>query len=147
MMKLLFGPDGTLKTYVAPADEHTVVMAYTSLDRLKAALEFYRSGKPGLSADASLAKVAATLPSGSQFVNFVSLGGTFKLVQQFAASMPGARPPAMPDFPDCPPLGMAAKVSPTGFEGHLTITAETLQTIGDFAAKVRGAVPAGVPPQ
>ena len=50
-------------------------MSYISPERLKEAIEFYKSKKPGLSADASVAKVAAKLPAGSQFIAYVSLSG------------------------------------------------------------------------
>ena len=148
MMQLFFGPSGKLTIYVAPADEHTVVMAYTSLDRLKSALEFCKSKQPGLSTDAGIAKVTAMLPQGAQVVAFASLSGLLKIGQQFATMMPGVRPDAIPDLPDSPPLGMAAKVTPAGVEGHLVITAETLRAIGDTVAKIRrpAAVPAA-PPQ
>ncbi len=66
MMQLMFGASGKLTVYAAPAGEHAVVMAYTSLERLKAALEFYRSKQPGLSRDADVAKVADALPPGAR---------------------------------------------------------------------------------
>lgn len=148
MMELFAGPGGKLKIFVAPADEHTVVMAYTSLDRLKAALDFYKSQQPGLSADPGIAKVAAALPPGSQAVGYISVGGMAKVVQQFATLMPGGRAGAIPDLPDSPPLGMAAKVSATGAEGHLVVSAKTLQTVGEVVAKARGAADgASSPPQ
>ena len=115
------------------------MMAYTSLERLKAALDFYKSKQPGLSGDAGVAKVAAALPPGSQVVAYASLSGVAKVAQQFAAMLPGGRATAIPDFPDSPPLGIAAKVSPSGAEGHLIVTAETLRAIGDAVAKARGA--------
>ncbi len=136
-MQLLAGPDGKLKVYVAPADEHAVVMAYTSVDRLKEALEFHKSKQPGLSADAGIAKVAAKLPAGSQFIAYMSFSGMAKMVKQVMATVPEAQAAAIPDLPDIPPVGYAAKVSPTGIEGHFIVTVETLRTIGDAVAKAR----------
>ncbi len=147
MMQMMMGPGGQMKIFLAPVDGHTIVMCYTSLERLKSAIDFYKSKQRGLSSDPSVAQVAAMLPEGSQFVAYVSLGGMAKVVQQFAAAIPGARPAAIPDFPDSPPVGMAAKVSPSGVEGQLVVTAETLRAIGDVVAKARGAVPAGSAPQ
>lgn len=147
MMQLFVGGDGKLKIYIAPADEHTVVMAYTSLERLKAALDFYKSKQPGLTGDAGVAKVAASLPPGSQAVAYVSLSGVAKAVQQFATMLPGVPAGAIPELPDSPPLGFAAKVSPTGAEAHLIVTAETLRAVGDVVAKARGAAPGPNPPQ
>ena len=98
IMQLFVGADGQLKYYVTAADEHTIVMAYISPDRLKEALEFYKSKKPGLSADASLAKVAEKLPAGSQFIGYMSVGGVAKTAKQLMAAMPGAPAAAVPDF-------------------------------------------------
>jgi hypothetical protein len=137
IMQLFAGPDGKLKTYIAPADEHAVVMAYTSPERLKEALEFYKSKQPGLSADTGIAKVAAKLPPGSQFVGYASLSGLAEMVKQVMGTVPGAPPAMIPDFPESPPFGFAAKVSATGIQGHFVVTAETLRTLGGVVAKVR----------
>jgi hypothetical protein len=137
MMQLFFGSEGKLKYYIAPADEHTVVMAYTSPDRLKEAIEFHKSKKPGLSAEANVAKVAAKLPADSQFIAYMSLNGVMKMAKQMMASIPGAPAAALPDFADSPPFGSAAKVSADGVEGHFIVTAETLRTIGDAISKTR----------
>jgi hypothetical protein len=137
MMQLFFGADGKMKYYVAPADEHTIVMGYVSPDRLTDAIEFYKSKKPGLSADAGLAKAAAELPAGSQFVGFLSVNGLAKIVQQMMAAIPGVPVAKIPEFGDSPPFGFAGKFSPEGVEGHFVVTVETLRTIGDVVAKIR----------
>jgi hypothetical protein len=137
MMHLFLGPDGKLKIYLAPADEHTVVMAYVSSDHLKEAIEFYKSKQPGLSGDPGLAKVAGKLPAGSQFVAYVSVSGVAQTVKQWMAIVPGVPTAAIPDFPDSPPFGYAAKISPAGVEGHSVVMVETLRTIGDTVAKAR----------
>ena len=64
MMQVLNGGKDTLDIYVAPADEHTVVMAYASTENLQTALDVCKSTQPGLSSDAQLTKVAAALPPG-----------------------------------------------------------------------------------
>jgi len=135
MMQMMMGPGGQMKIFLAPVDGHTIVMCYTSLERLKSAIDFYKSKQRGLSSEADVATVAAMLPEGSQFVAYFKLGGMAKVVQQFAAAIPGARPAAIPDFPDSPPVGMAAKVSSSGVEGHLIVTAATLRAVGDVVAK------------
>ena len=137
VMQLFFGADGTLKYYIAPADEHTVVMAYVSADRLKEAIEFYKSKKAGLSADAGIAKAAAELPAGSQFVGYLSVNGLAKIAQQMMAAIPGVPVGRIPDFPDSPPFGFAGKISPAGVEGHFVVTLDTLRTIADAVAKAR----------
>jgi hypothetical protein len=137
IMKLFVGPEGVLKYYLATADEHTVVMAYVSPDRLKEAIEFYKSKKPGLSADVALPKVAEKLPAGSQFIGYVSVSGLAKMAKQLMAAVPGAPPATIPDFAVSPPIGFAVKLTPGGVEGHLVVTGDTLRMIGDTVAKKR----------
>jgi hypothetical protein len=138
MMQALMGPGGELTIYLAAADENTVVMSYTSLENLQSALELYKTKQPGILGDAGVAKVAAELPAASQFVGYVSLAGATRAAKEFAALIPGAPAAAIPDFPPSPPLGMAAKVSPSGVEGHLVVLADTLRAIGEMVARARG---------
>ncbi len=137
MFRLMVGPEGKMKIYLAPADEHAIVMGYTSLDRLKSALEAYKSQERGLSADPGIMKVAALLPPGSQMVAYVSLSGAAKFMQLVLTAVPNIPPVRLPEFAASPPLGIAAKVTPTGVEGHFVVTVDTLRTIGDVVAKAR----------
>jgi hypothetical protein len=137
MMKLFSGPEGSLKIFAAPADEHTVLMSYTSLERLKSLLDSYKSKEKGLSADPGVTKTAALLPQGSQVLGYISLSGAAKLAQQIAQMIAPDKPARIPDIAESPPIGMAGKISPEGIEGHLVITADTLRTIGDVTEKAR----------
>ena len=141
LMRTVAGPEGKFKVFVAPADEHTIIMAYTSLDLLKSAIESYKSHDPGLAADPSVAKVTAMLPPGSQLVAYVDVSGVVQAMQQFFAALPNVPAMKLPDLAPSPPLGMAAKVTATGVEGHLVITAETLRSFGDAIAKFRQSLP------
>jgi hypothetical protein len=138
MMQWMAGPDGKLKIYLAAADEHAVVMAYTSPELLTSAINAYKSNVAGLSADAQLAKTSAALPPGSQFVAYVNLNGVASVVGHFAGTLGGASAPAIPIFADAPPIGIAAKINPLGVEASLVIPAETLRAIGEAVAQVRG---------
>jgi hypothetical protein len=139
IMKLIAGPDQKLTIYLAAVDEHHVLMVYTSRERMKSSLEYYRSQRPSLSAEPGVAKVAASLPAGSQVVVFVSLHDAAEIARQFAATVPQAGPVQIPELPASPPLGVAAKVSSSGVEGHLVITADTLRAIGQMVAARRDA--------
>ncbi len=137
LAQLFAGEDGQLKYYIAPADEHAVVTAYTSPDRLKEAIEFYKSQKPGLSANEGVAKVAAKLPPGSQVVAYMNGEGFIKTVKQVMAAAVTGPVPTIPDFPGSQPMGFAVKVSPDGIDGHMVVTAETLRSLGEVIAKTR----------
>jgi hypothetical protein len=139
MMQAIAGPSGKLTVYLAAADEHAVVMSYTSLANLQSAIDLYKSKQPGIMGDAGVATVAAELPQGAQAVGFIGLAGAAKMARQFMEMVPGAPAKAIPSIPESPPLGMAVKISTTGVEGHLVVVADTLRAIGDAVAKARGA--------
>jgi hypothetical protein len=147
VQQLIFGAEGKMVAYMAAADEHAVVMTYTSPDKLKAAIDFYKSKQPGLSNDANIAKIAAALPAGSQLIGYLNLSTAAKVARQFVgAAIPNGRPAAIPDFADSPPIGMATKITATGAEGHCLVTSDTLRSIGEAVAKTRGAAPAPAAP-
>jgi hypothetical protein len=145
IMELMFGKNDNLKVYVAPANDHAVVMAYVSPERLTAALDFYNSHEPGLSDNSGVAKVAAALPAGSQLVAYLDVSGLSQVVKEVIKNMPAVHTVEIPDIPNNPPLGMAAVVTPLGIEGHVVVTAETLQAIGGVVAELRHPTAASIP--
>ena len=70
MMELMFGGGGKMNVYLAVADEHTVIGAYVTPQQLAPAVKAIREGKPQLSDEAGVAKTAAMLPAGAQWVGF-----------------------------------------------------------------------------
>src|SRR5205085_11715862 len=77
----LFGPEGKLDAYIAPADGKTVVMAYTSEAALKKALATYRSSKESPQLDPLIRETAVLLPEGAQWVGFLSPAGMMEFVR------------------------------------------------------------------
>ena len=99
--------------------------------------------RPGLGGTASVAKVTAALPAGAQgvglvnlsrFVNFIKKTMT-KTMQQ--AGAPRTLP--IQDLAECPPLGMAVKVTPTGVEGRMALAGETLKNVADMVERTGAA--------
>jgi hypothetical protein len=147
MMQAMMGPGGKLNIYLAAADAQTVVISYTSLERLKAAIDFFNSKQPGLADDPGIAKVSAKLPAGSQFVAFVSLDGAAQAARQTVLTVTRMPVPPIPEIASNPPIGIAAKFSGSGVDGELIVTAETIKAVGDTIAKVRAAFQPPKPPQ
>jgi len=138
MMDMLFGPGGKLTAYVAAGDANTVVLSYTSLENLKRAIEAQRAAKPGLAADADIAKIAGQLPTGSQWVAYWSPKATIELGKQiFMAAAPPGFAPKFPEFPKTPAIGMAIKLSATGADTSLVIPAEVIAGFGQFIQQIQ----------
>jgi hypothetical protein len=139
-MKLFLGEDGVMKVYMAAADEHTVITAYFSPDRLKEAIDFYKSKQPGLSNDPNVVQVVDKMPAGSQVVVLMSLSGIVQMGKQAAMLMGGPGAAFMPEIADSPPLGFGGKLSAAGVEAHVVITADTLRSIGDGITNMRAKI-------
>ncbi len=135
MKRLIVGPDGTIKHFITAVDDHTMVVAYTSLEKLKAAIDHFKAGKPGLSKNPKISKVSSALPKGSHAVWFVSVRGYADMVRQVMAAAPGGMPVTIPELPECAPIGMAVKASPTDIETHLVVPADVPKAISDAVQK------------
>jgi hypothetical protein len=136
----LFGPDGKLRVYIAPADNNTVLMAYVSEENLKQTLANYRSGKSNLGKDPQVAETAALLPDGAQWVGYLSPTGMFRTVRTFVgAVVPRGQQINLPDFPESPPVGFAVKVTTTELDTDLVFPSKTIKATGEYVQKVRGA--------
>jgi hypothetical protein len=137
MMGLMMGSDGALKIYMAPLDETTVAFAYTSRQRIEAMLNNDDSESDPLAEDEGIATVAEYLPEEAQAVVYVSLRGMGQAVKNLAPETAGGPGILLQNVAECPPIGMAAYVYPTGAEGYVVVSAETLKAIGEVAAKAR----------
>jgi hypothetical protein len=137
-LEALLGPSGKVTVFMAAADAKTIVGAYVSKERLQQALKAARDRKASLAADAGIVQTAKHLPAGAQWVGFVSPKGTLEFVSGVVKSMipPGVdtlpRVLMSPEFPDTPPIGMAATVSRQGAEGNLVVPAAVLKAAGEY---------------
>lgn len=126
----MFGADGKIRMYVAKADAHTVVTAYGK-EQLVHAVEHIRSGAKGLEDDADIAKTAALLPAGAQWVAYVSPQGLVQWASVFVEALLGGEV-KLPPFPATEPIGLAAKVSETGLDGELVLPDNVVAGIGQY---------------
>jgi hypothetical protein len=139
LMKKLFGPGGEIAVFLAAADDHTIVASYTGKKLLQESLEAVRGGTAGLGGDPEVAKTAAMLPSGAQWVGYISPKGTIDYIKRviplFAPE--GKAGPELPEFPETPPIGFAIKTTPDGLRSHTVVPAEVLKAVGGFVAEIK----------
>ena len=126
----MFGSEGKIHMYVAKADDETVVTAY-SKEQLVRGVEHVRSGGKGLEDDADIAKTAAQLPAGAQWVAYVSPQGLVQWISVFVGAMFGGQM-QLPPFPATEPIGLAAKVSQTGLDAELVLPDSVVAGIGQY---------------
>ena len=136
----LFGADGKIRTFMAAADNNTVVSAYTK-EQLGRAVAHVRSGDKGLDADPQIAKTASLMAPGSQWVAYVSPQG---LVQWVGTLLEGIIPAEaefkLPGFPATEPIGLAARVSATGLDAEIVLPDSVVAGIGQFVAGIQAMI-------
>jgi hypothetical protein len=136
----LFGPEGKLDAYIAPADDKTVLMAYMSEAAIKKVIAAYRSSKANPVTDPLISETAALLPEGAQWVGFLSPAGMLEFVRKTMSTIvPQGRQITIPDFPESPPLGFAVKLSSTALDTDFVIPHSVLKATGNYVQKVRNA--------
>ncbi len=139
MMERMFGPGGKIMVYIAAADDHTVVFVYTSKDELRRCLEAVRNPQGSLSADRGVAKTDALLPDDAPWVGYWSPGGTVAFVQRMMAMFVPATEEGfkLPDFPETPPVGFAAKLASGELQTDMVVPAAVLEASGKYVAEVQ----------
>jgi hypothetical protein len=139
LMKKLFGPTGDIVVFLAAADQHTIAASYTGKKLLQETLQAAKGTDPGLAGNADLAKTAAMLPRGAQWVGYVSPKGTVDFVKRLIPvfTPEGKTAPKLPEFPQTPPIGFAVKAAPDGLHSHTVVPAEAFRAIGGFVAEIK----------
>jgi hypothetical protein len=140
----MFGKDGQLHAYVTVANEHTVVTAY-SKESLQRGVAHVRSGAPGLEADPSIAKTAALLPEGAQWVVYVSPQGIVQWVDLFLKGVAAQMEIKIPPFPPSDPIGLAARVAPAGLDAEIALPDSVLAGIGQYIGMIQQMMQGGAP--
>lgn len=139
IMEKVFGPGGKMIAFIAPADEKTVVATYTNKRLLRESLKVVEGTRPGLAGNPQLAKTAAMLPSGAQWVGYFSPQGTIDYLQRVipALTPEGKTAPQIPDFPQTPPIGFAVKTVEDGVRSHTVVPAAVLKGVAGFVVEIR----------
>ena len=139
LLEALFGPGGKIRIFMAAADEHTVVAAYTRRAALRRCLRATKRPRAALVADEGVAATAALLPSGAPVVGYWSPKGTIDFINQaISLFAPDEQSKfALPDFPETPPVGLAATISADEVQTDVVIPGEVLKAIGAYVGEVQ----------
>ncbi len=138
IMEKMFGPGGKMVVFMAPADKHTIVAAYTGKKLLQECLEVAQGTKPGLAADPDVAKTAAMLPAGAQWVGYISPKGTIDFIKRVIPvfTPEGIDAPELPEFPQTPPIGFGVKTTPDGVQSQTVVPAAVIKGIAGFVGEI-----------
>jgi len=139
MMERMVGPGGKTMIYIAAADDQTIVYAYTSKDELRRCLEAVRNPKASLSADPGVAKTDALLPDGALWVGYWSPSGTVAFTRRMMSMFDRAAEEGfkLPDFPETPPIGFAAKLASGELQTDMVVPSSVLEAAGRYFIEIQ----------
>jgi len=147
-MGKLLGPGGKLKTLLVAVDEHTVALSFTGRAPLvMRAIAALKRPADSLAADPDIAKTAAMLPAGAQWVGYFNPSGAVAFAKSIVDAMfdEGGFKPSIPDFPASPPIGIAGKATPGELQIETVVPTAVLDAIGKYGGLVRSAEHPEVP--
>jgi hypothetical protein len=141
MMETMFGNGGKAVCWIVPADEHHIVMGYVNQDCVSRMIEVIKQGKPGLEANADVAKTMALLLPDAAAAGYVSLAGAVSFVKRIVATVvPQAGiSQKIPDFPPTPPIGFSLTTSPNEVQTSAIVPVEVLKAVVPYVNKVQQA--------
>jgi hypothetical protein len=148
MIELMMGKGGKVTAYLGAVDDKTVVMSY-SQDGFSEVLETVKNKGRSLATQEDVAATMKLLPKESQWLGFISPKGVVEFVKVIVTAVAPGGPGQLPPFPDTPPVGFAAKMTPQGFDTSLVVPKETLAGISSYALMMHQLQPGvnGVPQQ
>jgi hypothetical protein len=138
MMEFYFGAGGKMVVTTVALDKNTLLMRYTPPDETKQFLMELKTNSGGLIQNKDLAKTMALLPTGSQWLAFVSPRGSIAFVNQVMAVLPQAGGMQLPEFPFTPPLGFGVRMTAAGLESRLVIPGGVVDSIGPYIRQFHG---------
>jgi tetratricopeptide (TPR) repeat protein len=139
VMETLMGPGGKITTWLAPVDEHNIIMGYVSKEHMQQTIEAVKQGKPGLANDAEVSKTAGMLPSDAILVGYLSPQGMIEFIKRMGSVV---MPPEMkveqkiPEFPKTPPIGFAVTTAPNELQTCLVVPGEILLAVPKYIEKI-----------
>ena len=101
-----------------------------------------------LAADPEIAKTAALLPSGAQWVGYFSPSGAVAFAKSAIDALgeeAGFGKPNIPDFPTSVPIGVAAKATPGQLQIETVVPSSVLDAIGKYVGLLQSAEHPEVP--
>lgn len=139
MMQKMWGSDTTITAYMAPADDQTIVVAYTNRKALLLGLAAAQGKKSDLPSNKALQQTAALLPADPHGIAFFSPQGTVALANRMIQTLAPktATPVQLPEFPATPPIGLAVKIVSGDIHGFAVIPTPTLAAIGKYLLKMK----------
>ena len=140
MMAKMFGPDGKITIYLVVADDNTVFGGVGSKEQIVAALKALGDDSNGtLSSNSDVQTTAALLSKDATMVGYLSPQGLAAWFTRMMGAMVPVGMPAMPEFPNTPPIGFSTRFAKEAVEVEMVVPAATIKGLGEFVEEAQQA--------
>jgi hypothetical protein len=135
----LFGDHEQFVAWVAPADEHHVVIVYVEKDRLPKVVEIVRQGHLNTAANDDVAKIGDLLPPDAMAMACI---GPSDMIQFISRIMPAFLPPEtgirlkLPQFPQTLPIVFSISTGHDELQTSTVIPCDVLKAVVPYAQTV-----------
>jgi hypothetical protein len=130
MIESMYGPGGKMVARIVPVDENTVLFSYAGDEPLHQAIAAVKQGKPGLSGDEGIAKVAKLLPRGARCRIYFSPSGLLDFVKRAANLAAPGTPLRIPELGATPPVAVGVIGGHDEVEAQVIVPPELFEEIG-----------------
>ena len=146
ILKNFFGEDLKMTVYNVKVSDNMIVTAMGGKDQLSKLIKVATTKAGSLAGNEGIKKVNALLPADAQAFGYWSPAGTVELANWVIAKLPEELKENMPfeklpEFPTCPPVGMAFKTGSGSLEGTLTLPSDTLSSIAKYLKELQAMGP------
>jgi hypothetical protein len=138
MFDSIFGNGGKFKVNLVAADDRTIVSGVGTKERLADVVKQALAGDKGLAESSSIQEATKLLEPGAPWQFFVSPPGVVKWVTRFMEGVLaqfGGAMPAIPEYPDTPPVGGSINLTNGQLHADMVWTVETLESLAAFIKK------------
>lgn len=143
MMEAMFGEDGKMRMYLVPVDAATVVMGITkNEEKLAAVMKTIAAGDTGLAKSAANESTTKLLDDEAAWIGLVSPKGTVAWITRFVNKLLaqfGQGVPAVPEFPETPPLGFSMRFGDGRISTEMVWPVEALRGTAEYIKKLQDA--------
>ncbi len=143
MIEKMIGPGGKVRVFVVAADEHNVLIGYTSKKLLRKAIAALRSGE-SISQGEAVTQVAAKLDPGILGQGYFSPAGLVAFINDMIETMaPEGQEFRLPAFPVTPPIAWSANAEDATVDAQIVVPGDMIKAGIGYAAQVRKAIESG----
>lgn len=144
LLDKMYGEGGLITVYGAAADDHRVVIGYTSIENVEKLIAAAKPGQ-GLTGE-DVQTTSELLPQTAQVAGYFSAQGMVQYMQWVMNLASSIAPqevvlPQFPEFDDSPPWGFAFQHTGDALEATLVAPAGNIEAIGAYIPRVRAMAP------